>query len=190
MIQFFSVPRWREGRVYILAHWKRKFLTDRTHSLSTPLYSFIWFYDVLISGSWESQRMLLFHSWKPHANEMVNGCPEGWSTKAAGAVSSNYSSKDKCNSGWQEERVSLASTLPLPVIRDIRPHMMPCWASSALWEMSITRALRDALLPLLLAEEPGPDSHYLTPTSFQQQYLPTHSFLSKNPLGAFAVPST
>jgi len=67
---------------------------------------------------------------------------------------------------------------------------MPCWASSALWEMSITRALRDALLPLLLAEEPGPDSRYLTPTSLQQQYLPTHSFLSKNPLGAFAVPST
>lgn len=131
-------------RVYILAHWKPKFIKDRIPFLSTPFYSSIWFHDVLISGSCEFQRMLPSLSWKHHANEMVNGCPEGWSTKAAGAVGSNYSSKDKCNSGWQKERVSLASTLPLPVLRDIRPHMMPCWASLALWEMSITRALRDA----------------------------------------------
>lgn len=89
--------------------------------------------------------------------------------------------EDKCNSGWQEETGSLASTLPLPVLRGTRPHTRPCWASTDLCEKRVTRALRDALLSLLLAEKPGPGphSHCLTPAKFQQQYLSMHCFLNR-----------
>lgn len=78
---------------------------------------------------------------------------------AQGAVGSDLSGEDKCNGGWQEESSSLASTLPLPLPGGTRPHTRPCWASSDLSDMRITRVVRDALLSLLLAEEPGPDPH-------------------------------
>ena len=78
---------------------------------------------------------------------------------AEGTVGSNLSSKDKCNGGWQEDSISLASTLPLPLPGGTRPHTRPRWASSDLLDMRITGVLRDALLSLLLAEDPGPDPH-------------------------------
>jgi len=76
-----------------------------------------------------------------------------------GKVGSDLSGEDKCNAAWQEESVSLASTLPLPLLGGTRPHTRPFWASSDLLAMCITRVLRVALLSQLLAEEPGPDPH-------------------------------
>lgn len=74
-------------------------------------------------------------------------------------VGSDLSGKDKCNGSWQEESISLASTMPLPLLGGTRPHMKPHWATSDLLDMRITGVLRDALLSLLLAEEPGPALH-------------------------------
>lgn len=78
---------------------------------------------------------------------------------AEGTVGSNLSSQDKCNGGWQEDSISLANTLPLPLLGSTRPHTRPCWASSDLLDMRISRVLRGTLLSLLLAEDPGPDPH-------------------------------
>lgn len=85
-------------------------------SLSVSLFSSVQFSDGLMSRSGESQGMLYSLGWKPCVKETVNGCPGGWSVTVERTVGSDLSSEDKCNGGWQEKSISLASTLPLPLL--------------------------------------------------------------------------